>query len=35
MEKQEDGWDDLSQSSEEDGQLVSLYKENEGRNILH
>jgi hypothetical protein len=35
MEKIEDGWEDSSQSSDEATHLVSLYKENEARNILH
>lgn len=35
MEKLEDGWDGSSQSSDEAAHLVSLYKENEARNILH
>lgn len=35
MEKQEDGWDSLSESSDADCDPVGLYRENEGRSILH
>ena len=35
MEKQQDGWDSLSESSDSQSNLVARYEENEGRNILH
>jgi hypothetical protein len=34
MQKIEDGWDNLSNESEDSIKLVSLYRENDGRNIL-
>ncbi len=34
IKSKEDGWDDLSDSSLEEVQLVSLYKYNKGRPLL-